>query len=695
MKDFISLLRIDRREFMQINALAGAGLLAIPRSGAAEETVELKPAALLEGLKTETGDTPLEGAVWYVAEKENAGMLYTFPKGALAEAACLSSDLLVDGNRLAVFNMTLQEGEAGPRFTLRYMNLTQVQSRIRFPLENVNMNRWRLEREGAWLKPICGGERVDLREVDRLTITILHKSDEPVRWCQTPLRVTKDEPSRLAKPLLTKGPLLDELGQSTLHVWPGKVSGPGELVKLLTAQKVAAAGKKWPDSFNRWGGWKDKKIEATGFFRTHHDGRRWWLADPEGCLFWSAGLDCVRPGIDSYCGDLENALTWMPDREGEYKAIHGNRSLDYLKANFIRAFGPEKWHDEWAAIALSQLREFGFNTVANWSEWQIARDARVPYVRPLSTRLRRSKMIYRDFPDVFHADFKRDAQEYGEQLRDTLDDPALIGYFLMNEPTWGFSREAPAAGMLFNTPACETRQELARFLGKKYGGSAALAKAWNIQATLEEIAEGPWSRRLTPEAVKDLTGFSAVMVTLFFSSLSEGCKAVDPNHLNLGIRYQGVPPDWMVEGMKSFDVFSMNCYQKRVPLDTCKKVHDLLNRPVVIGEFHFGALDVGLPAPGLVHVRTQADRGKAYRVYVEDAAANPYCVGTHYFTLYDQSAMGRFDGENYNIGFVDVCNQPYVPMTDAARMCHERLYALAAGQAQPYADEPEYLPRLF
>ncbi|HXK95129.1 MAG TPA: hypothetical protein PKV38_15760, partial [bacterium] len=80
---------------------------------------------------------------------------------------------------------------------------------------------------------------------------------------------------------------------------------------------------------------------------------------------------------------------------------------------------------------------------------------------------------------------------------------------------------------------------------------------------------------------------------------------------------------------------------------------------------------------------------------VEDAAANPCCVGTHYFTLYDQSAMGRFDGENYNIGFVDVCNQPYVPLADAARKCHERLYALAAGQAQPYTDEPEYLPRLF
>ncbi|MFB3787924.1 MAG: hypothetical protein ACE15F_16315, partial [bacterium] len=396
MKDFNALLKINRREFVRINALAGAGLLVAHPALAAEEAWELKPTELLEGLSPEAGEAPLAGAVWYVAEKENAGMLYAFPKGALADAAYLSADLLVDGNRLAVFLMTLQEGGNGPRFTLRYMNLTQVQSRIRFPLENVNLNRWRLEREGAWLKPMCGGDRVDLREVDRLMITILHKSSAPVRWSQTPLRVTKNEPPRLTKPLLTKGPLLDELGQSTLHTWPGKISGTENVIKLLTAQKDAVAEKKWPESFNRWGGWKDKKIEATGFFRAHHDGKRWWLVDPGGGLFWSTGLDCVRPGIDSYCGDLENALTWRPDRDGEYKTIFGNRAVDYLKANFIRAFGPEKWHDVRAAIALSQLREFGFNTVANWSEWPIARAAKVPYVRPLSTRLRRSKMIYRD-----------------------------------------------------------------------------------------------------------------------------------------------------------------------------------------------------------------------------------------------------------------------------------------------------------
>ena len=117
--------------------------------------------------------------------------------------------------------------------------------------------------------------------------------------------------------------------------------------------------------------------------------------------------------------------------------------------------------------------------------------------------------------------------------------------------------------------------------------------------------------------------------------------------------------------------------------------------PVIIGEWHFGALDVGLPSSGIGHVKSQMDRGKAYRVYIEDAAANPNCIGTHWFTLYDQSALGRFDGENYNIGFLDVCNRPHTSLCNAAIMSHEDIYEVASGTISPYNNAPEYLPKLF
>ena len=63
--------------------------------------------------------------------------------------------------------------------------------------------------------------------------------------------------------------------------------------------------------------------------------------------------------------------------------------------------------------------------------------------------------------------------------------------------------------------------------------------------------------------------------------------------------------------------------------------------------------------------------------------------------MYDQSALGRFVGECYNIGFLDICNRPYPELCAAARASHERVYAVATDELPPFDDAPEYLPLLF
>ena len=665
---------------------------------AIEFPMELQIDRLLGSLVRQKDEPTIPGAPWYVAHDVGDGLSFRFPVGALAGANYVTADTMVDGNHLGVFLLTLQEGEDGPAFGLIYSALNQCSARIRMPLEAVDQNRWRYDREGAWLKPMCTGKRVDLRRVDRLTITVLRKSDRPVRWCITPLVAMVEPPELLSELILPQGPLIDELGQSTLHEWPNKSRSADEVTARLREQSAAAPEQRWPEEFSRWGGWTGKRFEATGFFRTHHDGRRWWLVDPEGYAFWSAGMDCVRVDTNAAYKGLDAALAWMPDREGDYGAIYTGGpvpTINYLAANMIRAFGPQAWYGEWAAIALAELRRMGFNTVANWSDWQIARDAGFPYVRPLRLDWSHTPFVYRDFPDVFAPGFEQDVAAYAGQLADTVDDPAFIGYFLMNEPTWGFAGETPAAGMLHTTPSCATRQVLAAFLRDRYGSQPAFAEAWGEGLTFDQVAEGTWAQPLTAAAQADLAGFSEVMVERFFRCLSEACKAVDPNHLNMGVRYYTVPPDWALAGMRTFDVFSMNCYRERVPAEEMEQVHDLLHMPVLVGEWHFGALDVGLPASGIGHVRDQAARGQAFRFYTEDAAAKPWCVGVHYFTLYDESVLGRFDGENWNIGFVDVCNRPYAPLADAARATHEALYPVALGDRTPYDDPPEYLPKLF
>ena len=602
---------LKRRDFLA-TVFAGAGYAA-----AAGKT--LKPEGTVGSVRPDGTDAPLEGARWYVAEKEGDGFSYSFLPGTLAKARYLTADLLLDGNHMIGFTITLQEGENGRTFRFRFFGLNQCSFRMRLPLSLVDQNRWGVDREGAFVKPRCSGDRVDLAKVDRMKFLVSRKSPKPARWSMTDIVASETEVQLLTKPLLPKGPLIDEIGQSTIHAWPARSRGVEEVTGRIREQLKKAPSRKWPGQFTRWGGWKAKRLtKGAGFFRTHHDGKRWWLVDPDGYAFWSAGLDCVRVDTTAAYAGLETALKWLPPGQGEFaeafdrRSGGGLRTISYLAANLIRAFGAGAWREKWAEIALAEMRRLRFNTVGNWSEWEFAKKAQIPYVRPLSFSPRRVKLIYRDLPDVYDPGFEKDAAEYAATLRETADDPAFVGYFLMNEPQWGFSSELPAAGMLYITESCESRKELGRFLRQKYGDDGALSRAWGMTVGFNKIETGKWSAMLSKAALADLEAFSVGMIEKYFRTLSAACKAADPNHLNLGMRWAGPPPVWTVEGMKTFDVYSFNCYRQQVPADVTAKIQELLNVPSLIGEWHFGALDAGLPSSGIGHLKNQAERAKAY-----------------------------------------------------------------------------------
>jgi len=183
-------------------------------------------------------------------------------------------------------------------------------------------------------------------------------------------------------------------------------------------------------------------------------------------------------------------------------------------------------------------------------------------------------------------------------------------------------------------------------------------------------------------AENDLWEFSGIMVDRYIQVVCERTRKTDPHHLNLGLRYAYISSDLCYRAGAYFDVFSINGYRYPDPPPTAE-ITRRTGKPVIIGEFHFGATDRGLPATGIVAAASQAARGDAYRYYMENGFARPEIIGVHYFQWLDEPVTGRFDGENYNIGFLDVCYHPYEELVEAAQLTHERIYEIATGQIEP------------
>ena len=94
-----------------------------------------------------------------------------------------------------------------------------------------------------------------------------------------------------------------------------------------------------PVDCDRFGGWTGKRFEATGFFRTEHDGTRWWLVTPEGNAF-------LVFGINHYHAHLFG----QPDCNRDH---------------WVRAFGAADFHDrKWLEgfrdLAAKHCDHFGF-----------------------------------------------------------------------------------------------------------------------------------------------------------------------------------------------------------------------------------------------------------------------------------------------------------------------------------------------
>ena len=130
----------------------------------------------------------------------------------------------------------------------------------------------------------------------------------------------------------------------------------------------------------------------------------------------------------------------------------------------------------------------------------------------------------------------------------------------------------------------------------------------------------------------------------------------------------------MIAAAELCEVLSFNIYAPKLDHGAYSFLLPL-DKPVIIGEFHCGALDRGMFHTGLVAAPNQRERARMYETYVNSVLDHPLFVGCHWFQYMDQPLTGRtLDGENYNIGFVTITDTPYPEMVAAARKTHSAMY---------------------
>jgi hypothetical protein len=343
-----------------------------------------------------------------------------------------------------------------------------------------------------------------------------------------------------------------------------------------------------------YGGCRDIRRQATGFFRLEAIDGRWWLIDPEGCAYLSVGVN-----------HIESSALKYPDNVHIWQERYGTE---------------EKWLQEGVA---RRLRAWGVNTIG-WTQEVITSDFRhspvwefeqyqwadMPYCHMLPFTNIATYEPWPVYPDVFSAEFEQWVDYVARSYCvDMADDPKLIGYFYSDCPAWE-------------------------------GHERAAAWATNLDLT-------------TPGGVREMERIA----TRYYRLLHKAIRRYDRNHLILGDRYDGQPgiPGWLLGAMiPTVDVLSVQYYApwKDMAQDLARW-HASSGKPILLADSAFLAPTelLHVSESARVYVPDQAARGDAYQRFATNAYAQPYVIGWHWCAFIEnrarRSGMVNYEDEPY------------------------------------------------
>jgi hypothetical protein len=474
-------------------------------------------------------------------------------------------------------------------------------------------------------------------------------------------------------------PYIDRYGQSAHARWPGKIAGDQDLKEsaALEARRLAAWGA--PRGFDRYGGllgtgWN----EGPGFYRVRRRNGRWWLITPSGNPCFYIGLNTAPALVwdrTPVTGRLPGFFAELPPRTGPWKDVwgidswggaDGSEDISFGAANLIRKFG-ENWREAAADLTVRRVAAWGFSGLGKWA----SDDGRLPSI-PVLSRRDVPNAVRR--PDIFDpAVRQRFRDDIARQILPRRGDPLVVGWSLGSELAEIVTSEEIAALLkLAGSPS--RRALIAEALSACYSGdAAAMTKAWGADPAT------------THPPAPDLERLRRFYARAYYRFVYDTVKSIDPNHLYFG--FWIVPGGWQNEEDWRLiapwcDVIGFDNYSDRFAEPSLAELIRETGKPVFAGEFSFPAayeLARGFRAY-TVRAETEAESGRRYAAWVDQAQANPFCVGVGWFQYRDQPVSGRGPGhgpaltygEDYAFGLVDVGDRPKWDLVERIRTANLR-----------------------
>lgn len=375
-----------------------------------------------------------------------------------------------------------------------------------------------------------------------------------------------------------------------------------------------------PDALNEFGGAARHKVADPGFFRVVERSGRWWLIDPEGCLFLSVGVNSVAPGRVGR-GDV----------------------------------------DAWTEETHNLLKGAGFNTLGRWSDQKAFQDAgrSMPWCAThsfMKSYAKRRPAVHgkAGFPmdtiPVFDEAWPAFCEEHAERYAGALkDDVWLLGHFSDNELP--FRPEA-----------------LKNYLALPESDSGQIAAVrWMKENRIRAREVGD------PEVQAE---FLRVVAGRYYDVVSAALKKADPNHLYIGSRLHGLCISQpVIEAAGGCDVVSINYYHRwEVERDRARNWTRWSRKPFLVGEFYAMNVpeDKAVPKSSGAgfHVLTYEDAGDFYQHYASSLLQDvPNCVGWHWFKYADDNPISRK-------GIVGQQGEVRMPLVERMKTLNEQVYSL-------------------